>query len=59
MVKVTVNYNKLFEFVPQSNPKPNYEVLIEESDLHDFIGSLDLKGVETINISFKPENGEA
>lgn len=59
MVKVTVNYNKLFEFVPQSNPKPNYEVLIKESDLHDFIKSLDLKDVEIINISFKPENGEA
>ena len=50
MLRVTVNYNKLFEFVPQSNPKTNYEVLIEESDLHDFIGSLDLTGVETINI---------
>lgn len=59
MVKVTVNYNKLFEIVPQVNTKPNYEVLIEESDLPNFMGSLDLKGVESINISIKNENGEA
>lgn len=59
MIKVTVNYNKLFDILPQGNPKPNYEVTLDEKDLVSFIDSLDLKGAESINISIKNENGEA